>query len=219
MNRILCPLTLACTLAFPLLGLGGNSIETDPAFLPIDKAIDLKLIRPEVNINIPRFLLKDAASELNSGTNSPLQGTGIDVAELVKDVKLIRVVVIEANQTNRAALDAGVKKLRADLETKWTSVVSVPEDNVGIYAMGDPSGETMAGLAVLVYDDGDAVIANVVGKVSVGKLIKLASSMNKLPKDLLKKLQAMGNQQGKPADSSEGTKDSKEKKPSEDIQR
>ncbi|MGH7969630.1 MAG: hypothetical protein ACREIC_12980, partial [Limisphaerales bacterium] len=79
-------------------------------------------------------------------------------------------------------------------------------------------GETMAGLAVLVYDDGDAVIANVVGKVSVGKIIKLASSMNKMPKDLLKKLQTMGNQQGKQASAGDDAKDSKEKKPSENTE-
>jgi hypothetical protein len=219
MNRFVSSFTLALTLICPLLGLAQSNLESDPAYLPIDKVIDLKTIRPEVNINLPRFLLKDAATDLSEGTNAPLANTGIDLADLIKDVKSIRVVVIEANQTNRAALDAGVKKLRADLESKWTPVVSVPEDNVGVYAMGDPSGESMAGLAVLIYDDGDAVIANIVGRVSIGKLVKLASRMDKMPKDLLKKLQGIGNQPGKEPASGGDTSDSKDKKKPESKER
>jgi len=215
MKRIVSALTLAITITCPLLSLGESSVENDPAYLPIDKVIDLKAIRPEVNLNLPRFLLKDAASELSSGTNAPLGDTGIDLQELIKDVKLIRVVVIEATKTNRTALDVAVKKLRSDLEAKWTTIVSVPEDNVGIYAMGDPAGESMTGLAVLIYDEGDAVIANIVGKVSVGKLIKLASKMDKMPKDLLKKLQGLGNPPAKQPSPAANTDDAKDKKSSE----
>lgn len=150
-----------------------------------------------MNINIPRFLLKDAASELTGAADGPLAGKGTDFADLIKDVKLIRLVVIEANSTNRPALDKAMKTLRADLEAKWTPIVSVPEDHVGIYAMGDPSGESMAGFALLVYDDGDAVIGNVVGRVSIGKVIKIASQLDNLPPDLLKKLQTVGAQMSK----------------------
>jgi hypothetical protein len=196
MKKYIASFILALVTAHPLAGLGQTSVEKDPAYLPIDKVLDLKTIRPEVNINLPRFLLKDALSELNgTGTNSaPLEG--IDIADLIKDVKLIRVVVIEANQTNRPALDKAVKALRSELEKKWTTIVSVPEEqeHVGVYAMGDPAGESTTGLAVLVYDHDDAVIGNIVGHVSIGKLIKIASQSGKVPKDLLKKLQGVGNQ-------------------------
>src|SRR5580704_10214501 len=133
MNKYLCTLTLALATAGQLAVFGEGTLENDPAYLPIDKAIDLKTIRPEVNVNLPRFLLQDAASELNGGPNDPLAGTGINFADLVKDVKLIRVVVIEAKETNRVALEKGVKTLRAELDEKWTAVVTVPEENVGIY--------------------------------------------------------------------------------------
>jgi hypothetical protein len=165
-----------------------SNLETDPGYLAIDKAIDLKTVRPEVNVNLPRFLLKDAAATLNGGPDDPFAGTGINFADLVSDVKLIRVVVIEAGKTNRAALDKGVKALRTELEAKWTALVTVPEDQVGVYVRSSENGESMAGLAVLIYDGGDAVIANVVGRVSVGKILKIASKMDKLPKDLLRKL-------------------------------
>jgi hypothetical protein len=196
MNKYISSLTLLLAAACPLLSWGQNSLENDPAYLPIDKVLDLKTIRPEVSINLPRFLLQDAASELSSGTNSPLAGLGAELADLIKDVKLIRLVVIESKQTNRDALDKAFKTLRADLEAKWTTVVSVPEENVGIYALGDPSGDSMAGLALLVFDGDSAVIGNIIGRVSIGKLIKIASRTDKLPKDLLKKLQGLGNQSG-----------------------
>ncbi|MGH7973093.1 MAG: hypothetical protein ACREIC_30615, partial [Limisphaerales bacterium] len=94
--------------------------------------------------------------------------------------------------------------LRTDLEKGWTSIVSVPEENVGIYAMSDAAGESNTGLAVLVYDGDSAVICNVVGHVSVGKLIKIATESGKLPKDFLKKLQGLGNQAPEPAATKSG---------------
>jgi hypothetical protein len=185
--------------AFPLAGFGQTSVENDPAYLPIDKVLDLKTIRPEVNLNLPRFLLKDALSELNGSTNGPAV-EGIDIAELLKEVKLIRVVVIAVNHTNRAAVDKAVKALQSELEKKWTTIVSVPEEkeHVGVYAMSDPAGESTTGLAVLVFDGSDAVIGNIVGRVSIGKLIKIASQSGKVPKDFLKKLQGLGNQTKEP---------------------
>jgi hypothetical protein len=194
MKKLIASLTLALIAAGPWTSFAQTNLETDPAYLAIDKVLDLNAIQPQVNVNLPRFLLKDALSGLSSSPGDPLAGTGIDFADLVKDVKLVRVVVIEATPTNRPALDKAMKALRAQLEAKWTPVVSVPEDNVGIYAMGDPSGESVAGVAVLVYDDGDAVIGNVVGHVSIAKLIKLAMQTDKLPKDLVQKLQGVGKQ-------------------------
>jgi hypothetical protein len=210
MNKLLSALTLAFVTSCPLAGLGQASLESDPAYLPIDKVLDLKTIRPEVNINLPRFLLKDAASELNDKAGDK----GTDFADLIKDVKLIRLVVIEANHTNRPALDKAMQKLRADLEAKWTAIVSVPEEKVGIYAMGDPSGETVAGMAMLICDGNDAVIGNIVGRVSIGKVIKLASQSGKLPKDVLKKLQGMADKTNSEKDSA-ADGDAKANKPAE----
>jgi len=199
MKKLILSSILALLIAHPLAGLGQISdVEKDPAYLPIDKVLDLKTIRPEVDVNLPRFLLKDALSELNGAASGSLV-EGIDIAELIKDVKLIRIVVIEANKTNRPAMDKAVKALRTDLEKKWTAIVSVPEENVGIYAMSDPAGESTTGLALLVYEDsGEAVIGNIVGHVSIGKLIKIASQSGKVPKDFLKKLQGLGNQTNEP---------------------
>jgi hypothetical protein len=167
-----------------------TTLENDPGYLNIDRALDFKTVRPQVNVNLPRFLLKDAASSLNGGPDDPFKGTDINFAELIKDVKLIRVVVFEAGKADRAALDKGMKDLRAQLDAKWTALVSVADgkENVGVYLRSSDDGDTMAGLALLVHDGSDAVIANIVGKVSIGTVVKAASRMHKFPKDLLKKL-------------------------------
>lgn len=194
MKKHILSAMLALAVAAPLSGFSQNSIQSDPAYLPIDKALDLKAIPPQVNINLPRFLLKDALDGLNDSTSNNLSKAGIDLPDLLKDVKLIRVVVIQANETNRPALEKAVKTLRSELDAKWTPIVSVPEKNVGVYAMGDPAGEKMTGVAVLVFDGDKVVICNVVGHVSIAKLVKIASQSKKFPKDFLKQLNGVGGQ-------------------------
>ena len=203
MKKLIAILTLALLAACPLRVLGQNNIESDPAYLAIDKAFDFKTIKPEVNINLPKFLLKDALADLDGSKNDPFAGTGINVAELVQDIKLIRVVVMEGRKTNNAAVTKGVEKLRATLDHKWTPIAVVAEEKVGIYAISDPSGESIGGLAIVIDEKGgDTVIANIVGRVSIGKIVKAASQMNKFPKDLLKKLSAVteGGETSKPAE-------------------
>ena len=188
---------LSLLLAFPMLGFAQGNLENDPAFLHIDKAFDLSTIQPEVNVNLPRFLLKDVISDLDTSENGPLGEASGSLAELVRDIKLIRVVVIDANDENRNAVESGVATLKLELSSRWITIVSVPEDNVSVYAISDKSGESMAGIAVLVADGGELVIVNVVGHVPIGKIINIASKMDKIPAELLEKLGAIA--EDKPA--------------------
>lgn len=191
MNKLIALLPIAFVVACPARAIAQNNLENDRAYLAIEKAIDIKTIKPEVNINLPKFLLKDALADLDGGKNDPFAGTGINISDLIQDIKLIRVMVISGNKSNSEAIATGVAKLKATLDEKWTAIAVVGDGNekVGVYAMSDPSGEAIAGLAVLVHEGrGDTVIANVVGRVSVGKLITAASKMHKFPKDLIKKL-------------------------------
>ena len=193
MKKLIASLTLAAIAGCPLAGLAQADIKNDPAYLPIDKVLDLKATPPQVNVNLPGFLLKDALSSF--GTTN-LGGSGSDLTDLAKDVKLLRVLVFEGSKSNRAALAKSIKPLQDELDDKWTAVVHVKDggDNVGVYVKGDVSGESVAGLAVLVHDggDGDTVIVNVVGHVSLGKLMKFASQSGKLPQGLLQQLSGAG---------------------------
>jgi hypothetical protein len=219
MKKFIAILTVAFIAACPSPVIAQNNLENDPGYLPIDKAFDFAAIKPEVNINLPKFLLKDALADFDGGKNDPTAGKGVNIAELIKDIKLIRVVVMEGKKNkdkskdNSEAIAKGMATIRATLEKSWTPVAVVAEEKekVGIYAMGDPAGESTAGLAVLVHEDGgDAVIANIVGKVSLGKIAKAASQMGKFPKDLLKKLNsaADGGDKGDGEKSKEGSEKS-----------
>ena len=56
MKKLISSLILALIALCPLVSLGEEDLEKDPAYLPIDKALDLKTIHPTVNVNLPRFL-------------------------------------------------------------------------------------------------------------------------------------------------------------------
>jgi len=71
-------------------------LEKDPAYLPIDKVLDLKNDSPRGQRQSAAFSVEKCPSGFDGGTNDPLQVRGIDLPDLIKDVKLIRVVVIEA---------------------------------------------------------------------------------------------------------------------------
>jgi len=208
MKKLITILTLAFVAVCPLAVSGQADLEKDPAYLPIDKFLDLKATPPQVNVNLPRFLLKDAVANLSN--NDALAKSGIDFPDLVKDVKLIRVVVIQANDTNHDDLEKGMKKLRAELDAKWTPIVTIAQgNNVGVYAKGDPSGETMAGVAVLVFDGHNMVIGNVVGHVSIAKLMAVAMKSKQLPKDFFKNLPVGGEQStAKPSSNADKINDS-----------
>jgi len=191
-------LALMLIAACPLATFGQSDIEKDPAYLPIDKVLDLKANPPQVNVNLPHFLLKDALSGLVSSNASNNQMS--ELVDMLKDVKLIRVVVFEGNQSNKGQVEKAMKELRADVDSKWTSIVRVQDgkDNVGVYVIGDASGENVGGVAVLVHDgdEGDTVIVNVVGKVSIGRLIKLATQTKKLPPGILDMMKGMNGAGG-----------------------
>ena len=180
-------IALALLVSCPVGAVAQNALENDPGYLNIDKAIDLKTVRADFNVNLPRFLLKDAASFFNGGPGDPFAEAGINFADLTKDIKLIRLVVFDPRD-NKDTVEKGLKALRAELEAKWTPIfTTMKEERVEIYMRSEPAGESMAGLALIVQDSGAAVIANVVGKVSIRKVIEIASHPDKLPKDLLPK--------------------------------
>lgn len=190
MKKLIAIFTLAFIAAGPARVVAQNNLESDPAYLAIDQAFDFKTVKPEVNINLPKFLLKDALADFDGGKDDPFAASGVNISDLIRDIKLIRVVVIEGQKTNSEAISQGVAKLRSSLEKNWTpiTVVADGKEHVGVYAMGDAAGESTAGLALLIFDGKEAVIANVIGRVSLGKIMKVASRFDKIPKDFLKKL-------------------------------
>lgn len=166
-----------CCLSIASTALAQGDLKDDPAYLDIDAAIDLTEITPEVNVNIPRFLLNTALSEFTGGKDDPLAKLGVNLKELTQDVKLIRVVVIDGKDHNGEEIRAGVERLKSQLAEDWVPIVAVPKDNVFIYARSDASGEQLAGAALIVADGNDLVIGNLVGNVPLGKIAMIAAKL------------------------------------------
>jgi hypothetical protein len=183
LRTIICGLLLGC----PLLTAAQTNLKDNPAYLRIDEVLDVKQASPEVNVNLPRFLLLNALSEFDNGPEDPFAAAGINLPEIVKEVQLIRVVIIESTPANRAHVDSAVTALRQDLASKWNTIVSIPDENIGVYAVSDSSGEKLAGLAVLIADDGDVIIGNVVGNLPLGKILKLAAQIQGPNGDLIRR--------------------------------
>ncbi len=55
----------------PLTTMAQQDLKEDPAYLPIDEVLDLQVAKPEVNVNLPRFLINNALSEFDGGPNNP----------------------------------------------------------------------------------------------------------------------------------------------------
>lgn len=189
MKNKLKTIIVAALLAVANVASAQQSITSHPAYLPIDEALDLSKIKPEVNVNLPKFLLTEAAAGFDSDTSIGLKDAGINLKELIQDIKLIRVIVVESQPKYASELEEGIKQLRDHLNKNWMPLVIVPDGGVGVYAKSDDTGEKMEGIAAVIGEKGDdTVIINVVGKVPIAKIISLALAQDKLPKDLLKNL-------------------------------
>ncbi len=151
-------------------------LREDPAFVDVDSFFDTQALRPEVNVNLPQFLLRNMVSELNGGKEDPFAEMGINIAELTKDIRLVRVMVLESrgDSEKQKLISSSMDKLRQSLRSGWIPVVNVPDGNVSVYAMGDDTASRMMGLAITVSEGGSAVVVNVVGEIPIGKIIGIA---------------------------------------------
>ena len=102
-----------------------------------------------------------------------------DAAEMIGDIKRIRVNVVGLDDSNRDATIARIEEVRGKLEQQgWTRMVTVRErndgDNVAVFAK-IRSEDVIDGLVVTVIDrKGEAVFVNIVGNISADKIGALA---------------------------------------------
>src|SRR4051812_45872068 len=116
-----------------------------------------------VEINLSQGMLKFAAKI--AAHEEP------EAAELINNLKRIRVNVISMDDTNRADTTAKIESIRAKLESQgWTKLVTVRDRNDGnnVDVHVKQHGEdNIDGLVVTVIDKkGEAVFVNIVGNIS-----------------------------------------------------
>lgn len=104
-----------------------------------------------------------------------------EVADLLRNLKSVRVNVIGLDDANRAELSARLKAVRSDLESKgWDRIVTVQEkqQEVGVY-LKQRDAEVIEGVVVTVVDEGrEAVFVNVVGDIRPEKIATLGERLH-----------------------------------------
>lgn len=168
------------SLALPLASLA--AADTEPGY------IDIGQLMPSakgefVEVNLSPGMLKFAARI--AAREEP------EAAELIANLKRIRVNVVSLDDTNRKDTVAQIESIRKKLEGQgWTQMVTVRErdggDNVDIHVK-QRSDEVIEGLVVTVIDGkGEAVFVNIVGSINADQLGKLADNLDIQPLKHLK---------------------------------
>lgn len=161
---------LAATTASLALTAAAFAADEDPGYVDIGELVP-STKGQFVEVNLSPALMKFAARLAKH--HEP------DAADIVGDIKRVRINVVGLDDANRAANIEKIESARAKLESQgWAKLVTVREandgDNVAIFAKmkGDDSIE---GLVVTVIDrKGEAVFVNIVGTINPEKIATLA---------------------------------------------
>ncbi len=143
-------------------------------------AIDIGQLMPSakgqfVEVNLSSAMLKFAARI--AARHEP------EAAEMIRNLKSIRVNVVGLDDTNRAATVEQIESVRRKLETQgWTKMVTVREkndgDNVDVHVK-QHGEEAIDGLVVTVIDrKGEAVFVNIVGNINADQIAKIADKFD-----------------------------------------
>lgn len=146
-------------------------------------AIDIGQLMPSakgefVEINLSSAMLKFAARI--AARQEP------EAAELIRNLKSIRVNVVGLDDTNRAGTIEQIEGVRRKLEAQgWTKMVTVREknggDNVDVHVM-QRGEESIDGLVVTVLDKkGEAVFVNIVGNINADQIAQIADKFDLEP--------------------------------------
>ena len=143
-------------------------------------AIDIGQLIPSakgefVEVNLSSAMLKFAARI--AARQEP------EAAELLRNLKSIRVNVVGLDDSNRAATVDQIEGVRRKLEGQgWTKMVTVRErnggDNVDVHVK-QRGEEAIDGLVVTVLDrKGEAVFVNIVGNINADQIAQLADKFD-----------------------------------------
>ncbi len=128
-----------------------------------------------VEINLSSAMLKFAARI--AARQEP------EAAELIRNLKSIRVNVVGLDDSNRAGTIEQIEGVRRKLEAQgWTKMVTVREknggDNVDVHVM-QRGEEAIDGLVVTVLDKkGEAVFVNIVGNINADQIAQIADKFD-----------------------------------------
>ena len=169
--------TSLATATLALVLTSARAAETDPG------SIDIGSFQPSaqgqfVEVNLSPAMLKFAAHL--SAHEQP------EVADLVANLRGIRINVVAMDDSNRAGTVAKIEAIRQQLNAQgWTKMVTVREkaggDNVDIHVK-QRNEDMIDGLVITVLDhQGEAVVVNIIGNIRADQIGKVADKFNLEP--------------------------------------
>jgi hypothetical protein len=171
--KFLRSLSLAAGLSLAL-STAAFALESEPGYIDIGQLIP-SAKGQFVEINLSPGLLKFAAKIASH--QEP------EAAELIANLKRIRVNVVGLDESNRAGNIEKIESIRRKLEAQgWTQMVTVREqdggDNVDVHVM-QRGEDAIDGLVVTVIDKkGEAVFVNIVGNINAEQISKIADKFD-----------------------------------------
>lgn len=137
-----------------------------------------------VEVNLQAGLLKFAAKL--AASQEP------DAAELLKNIRHVRVNVVGLDDTNKSSTVARMESIRAELEKKgWEKIVTARDPKAGggddVVVFMKSTDDAIQGIVVTVIEHkGTAVFVNVVGNIRAEDLAKLGEKLDIKPLSKLK---------------------------------
>lgn len=175
--------SLLAAATLPLVLTASLPAAVEPGYVDFGKFAtipDGRFVEVDLKAGVLKFAAKLAA------TQEP------EAAELLNNIRHVRVNVVGLDESNKAATVARVQKIRAELEQAgWERIVTVHEprsagaDDVAVFMKSDD--DTIHGVVVTVIEHkGNAVFVNVVGNIRAEQLAKLGEKFDLKPLQRLK---------------------------------
>jgi hypothetical protein len=142
-----------------------------PGYYPIEEMGIFGEGEMEVNVDLSGAMLQVAAGAMENQDES--------LVELFSNLDRVRVQVGSPKKVDVASVGAVISQARARLESAgWAKILAVEEDNEQVYLYSLEQGGNIAGLMVLVNDEGDEVVlVNIAGSIDPRTLGRMLSSI------------------------------------------
>lgn len=150
------------------------AVESEPGYVDVGQLVP-SAKGEFVEVNLSPAMLKFAARM--AAREEPA------AAELLGNLKRVRVNVVSLDDSNRAAAVEQVASIRRKLESAgWSQMVTVREKGERSYVdvyVKQRNEDSIDGLVVTVIDEkGEAVVVNIVGNISADQIAKVADNLN-----------------------------------------
>ena len=147
-------------------------ITSEPGYVNFD-SLEADYGEPKVLINLNQTML-GFVSKLNVADN--------DTAELISNLKAVRVQIYNTGENNKPALKL-MDKVASEIKNQhWLPIVSINEKQEKIRIFTKITNDIMDGLVVMIInterDNKEAIFINIIGQIDPAQINKVTNALN-----------------------------------------